>query len=69
MKSQIGEITTITIAHRLSTIKEADRILVLKKGSIVEDGDHETLLRVFPNGVYSKLVSQQENLEHEAERK
>jgi ABC-type multidrug transport system fused ATPase/permease subunit len=32
MKKKIGNITTITIAHRLSTIKEADRILVLKKG-------------------------------------
>jgi ABC-type glutathione transport system ATPase component len=69
MKSRIGEITTITIAHRLSTIKEADRILVLKKGQIVEDGDHDTLLKVYPHGVYAKLVSQQENLDQEAERK
>lgn len=69
MKSRIGEITTITIAHRLSTIKEADRILVLKKGEIVEDGDHDTLLKVYPNGVYAKLVSQQESLDQKAERK
>jgi len=48
MKKKIGDITTITIAHRLSTIKEADRILVLKKGSIVEDGDHDYLLKTYP---------------------
>lgn len=57
MKAQIGDITTITIAHRLSTIRDADRILVLKKGSIVEDGTHDSLLRDFPSGTYSKLVS------------
>ena len=48
MKKKIGDITTITIAHRLSTIKEADRILVLKKGLIVEDGDHDYLLKTYP---------------------
>lgn len=40
LKERVGNITTITIAHRLSTIKEADRILVLKKGKIMEDGTH-----------------------------
>lgn len=60
LKKRIGSITTITIAHRLSTIKEADRILVLKKGVIKEDGNHRSLLRDHPNGVYAKLVSQQE---------
>jgi len=62
MKKKIGDVTTITIAHRLSTIKEADRILVLKKGQIVEDGDHDYLLKTYPQGVYFKLVSQEENL-------
>jgi len=42
--------TTITIAHRLSTICRMDRILVLDKGSLVEDGTHEALLR--KRGVY-----------------
>ena len=37
--------TTIVIAHRLSTLAEMDRILVFKKGQIVEDGTHETLLK------------------------
>lgn len=58
MKKVTGAITTITIAHRLSTIKEADRIIVLKKGVIVEDGTHNSLLKDYPNGTYAKLVSQ-----------
>ena len=46
--------TAIIIAHRLSTIRAADRILVFHKGRIVEDGDHDALLR--QNGVYARLV-------------
>jgi len=44
LRSKIGNVTTITVAHRLSTIKSADRILVLKKGKIAEDGNHDELL-------------------------
>ena len=36
--------TAIVIAHRLSTVKSADRIIVLRKGEIIEDGDHDSLL-------------------------
>ncbi|KHN96250.1 MDR efflux pump ABC3 [Metarhizium album ARSEF 1941] len=50
--------TTITIAHRLSTIKKADRIVVLKKGKVVESGTHEGLVAV-ENGVYAGLVNAQ----------
>ena len=45
--------TTIVIAHRLSTIKNADRIIVISKGSIVESGTHLSLLK--NKGVYSDL--------------
>ena len=49
--------TTFVIAHRLSTILNADRILVLDKGEIVEQGNHEELLR--RDGLYNKLHSMQ----------
>ena len=49
--------TSIVIAHRLSTIQKADVIVVMQKGKIVEQGNHEELLA--KNGTYSKLVSMQ----------
>ncbi|RWA13736.1 hypothetical protein EKO27_g1339 [Xylaria grammica] len=51
--------TTITIAHRLSTIKKADTIVVLKKGKVVEKGNHESLLQD-DKGVYYGLVHAQQ---------
>lgn len=45
--------TSVVIAHRLSTIRNADRIIVLHQGTIVEDGDHETLL--LRGGFYARL--------------
>jgi len=49
--------TSVVIAHRLSTIQKADLIVVMQKGEIVEQGNHEALLA--KNGTYSKLVSMQ----------
>lgn len=46
--------TVITIAHRLSTIRNADRILVLEDGKVVEEGDFETLRA--RNGIFSKML-------------
>ena len=45
--------TTLVIAHRLATIKDAQRILVLDEGKIIEDGKHEELLSI--EGVYALL--------------
>ena len=59
MKLELGSVTTLVIAHRLSTIQKADRIIVMKKGKIVEDGDHASLLRDYPGGVYAKLAADQ----------
>ena len=52
--------TTIAIAHRLSTLKNADRILVLDKGQIVEEGSHEELMAL--NGVFARMVRMQSEL-------
>jgi len=49
--------TTLVVAHRLSTIKNADRILVIDKGRIVESGKHEELL--MRNGLYQRLYMMQ----------
>ncbi len=49
--------TTFIVAHRLSTIREADVILVMKDGHIIEQGDHESLLR--QGGFYARLYESQ----------
>lgn len=49
--------TSFVIAHRLSTIQNADRILVVSDGRIVEQGDHQTLMR--QQGSYSRMVQSQ----------
>ena len=49
--------TTFIVAHRLSTVREADVILVMREGRIVEQGSHEALLQ--KNGFYAKLYNSQ----------
>jgi len=49
--------TSIVIAHRLSTIQKADKIVVMQKGEIVEQGTHDELIAL--NGTYNKLVTMQ----------
>ena len=58
MSSIQGTRTTIVIAHRLSTVREADKIVVLDNGRIVEIGSHEELLQ--EQGIYKRLHSLQE---------
>ncbi len=50
--------TSFIVAHRLSTIREADIILVMKDGNIIEQGNHETLLKK-ENGFYANLYQSQ----------
>ena len=54
--------TSIVIAHRLATIKKADKIIVMDKGQIVEEGTHKELL-VKKNGYYKNLYDKQFSLE------
>ena len=51
------ECTRIVIAHRLSTIQNADLILLLSEGTIVERGSHDELIE--QDGLYAKMVRQQ----------
>jgi ATP-binding cassette subfamily B protein len=58
LKEALKGRTSIVIAHRLSTVMEADQILVLEKGLIVERGKHEELITT--NGLYSELFNRQD---------
>jgi subfamily B ATP-binding cassette protein HlyB/CyaB len=53
MKEIAAGRTVFIIAHRLSTVRQADRIITLERGRIVEDGSHDQLIR--SNGRYAKL--------------
>jgi ATP-binding cassette subfamily B protein len=58
LQSALKGRTSIVIAHRLSTVRDADQILVLEKGSIVEHGTHDEL--VAKGGLYSDLYNRQD---------
>ena len=49
--------TTLVIAHRLSTVRDADRVVVIDRGTIVQSGDHQTLME--EDGLYRRLVERQ----------
>jgi len=49
--------TVFIVAHRLSTVKNADKIIVLEKGEIVEEGNHKSLIKL--KGKYYELVKNQ----------
>jgi ATP-binding cassette subfamily B multidrug efflux pump len=57
LKEIMKERTSIMIAHRISTIKEADHIIVLDEGKIVEEGTHQELLDL--NGIYAHMYQKQ----------
>jgi ATP-binding cassette subfamily B protein len=65
LRSVARDRTTLVIAHRLSTITDADEILVLREGEIVERGSHTTLLEL--DGVYAAMWAAQAELDEVAE--
>jgi ATP-binding cassette subfamily B protein len=58
-----GRHTTILIAHRLSTVRHADKVIVLDRGRLVQEGDHESLVAV--EGLYRRLWKIQSAIETE----
>jgi ATP-binding cassette subfamily B protein len=56
--------TVLLISHRVSTVRQADRIIVLEKGRIVEQGSHAELVSA---GGYYAALSQKQTLEEELE--
>ncbi|MDA9778147.1 ABC transporter ATP-binding protein/permease [Rubripirellula sp.] len=57
LKTLLQNRTSFVIAHRLSTIQQADRIIVLDEGQIVETGNHQTLMQ--EKGYYSEMIRRQ----------
>jgi ATP-binding cassette subfamily B multidrug efflux pump len=65
LKRSTKDLTTLVVAHRISSIQHADRIYVLERGGIVEEGSHDELLR--NKGIYAEIYQMQlisDELEH-----
>jgi ATP-binding cassette subfamily B multidrug efflux pump len=62
LEASSGGFTSIFIAHRLATVREANRIFVLHRGKLAEEGTHEQLLQV--NGLYARLWRFQEPVDN-----
>ena len=68
LKENVGDATVILIAHRITTLMNADQIIVMDQGRIVERGTHAQLLE--QNGIYRRIYDlqmQQSNVEEEAD--
>ncbi|MCM3386390.1 ATP-binding cassette domain-containing protein, partial [Bacillus subtilis] len=50
--------TTLVVAHRLSTVRSLDRLLVLDRGKVIEEGNHDALIRI-DGGIYRRLFERQ----------
>jgi ATP-binding cassette subfamily B protein len=59
LRQDTGEATVILIAHRITTIMHADRIIVMEKGRVAEQGSHEQLLAM--GGIYRRIYDLQMN--------
>ena len=57
------KVTTIIISHRISTISQADKIIVLDKGNIVQLGSHESLMN--EEGLYRRLYDMQSSIDEQ----
>ncbi len=58
----IADRTTIAIAHRLSTLRKADKLVILEKGELIEEGSHEELAEM-GDGLYAKLLRMQNEMQ------
>ena len=54
-RKELGNVTIIVIAHRLSTIQDADKIVVLKMGRLIEQGTHQSIMSTYPEGTYASF--------------